>query len=151
MCSQFQSVSSGKRKLEVDVQQLTQEHEELQTELRAANDKAKKSACEVQTHKHKHTALRERPDGAECDCCAAGLQTARVLEELRVEQEHIMHLERVKKSLELQMKDMSGRLEEAEQMAMKGGKKIIQKLEGRVNIVNLMSGGWDIILAHNIS
>ncbi len=73
-------------------------------------------------------------------CCAAGLQTARVLEELRVEQEHIMHLERVKKSLELQMKDMSGRLEEAEQMAMKGGKKIIQKLEGRVNIVNLMSG-----------
>ncbi len=71
-------------------------------------------------------------------CCR--LQTARVLEELRVEQEHIMHLERVKKSLELQMKDMSGRLEEAEQMAMKGGKKIIQKLEGRVNIVNLMSG-----------
>lgn len=57
-----------------------------------------------------------------------------------MEQEHIMHLERVKKSLELQMKDMSGRLEEAEQMAMKGGKKIIQKLEGRVNIVNLMSG-----------
>ncbi|KAL0180158.1 hypothetical protein M9458_025600, partial [Cirrhinus mrigala] len=96
-------VSSGKRKLEVDIQQLTQEQEELQAELRSANDKAKKSACE----------------------------TARVLEELRVEQEHIMHLERVKKSLELQMKDMSGRLEEAEQMAMKGGKKIIQKLEGR--------------------
>lgn len=138
VCSQFQSVSSGKRKLEVDVQQLTQEHEELQTELRAANDKAKKSACEVQSDTPTQTHSAER--WCRVWRCAAALQTARVLEELRVEQEHIMHLERVKKSLELQMKDMSGRLEEAEQMAMKGGKKIIQKLEGRVNIVNLMSG-----------
>ncbi len=139
MCSQLQSVSSGKRKLEVDVQQLTQEHEELQTELRAANDKAKKSACEVQsdTDTHTHTQRWEMVPSVTL-CCR--LQAARVLEELRVEQEHIMHLERVKKSLELQMKDMSGRLEEAEQMAMKGGKKIIQKLEGRVNLVNLMSG-----------
>lgn len=44
---QLQSVSSGKRKLEVDLQQLTQEHEELQGELRTTNDKAKKAVCEV--------------------------------------------------------------------------------------------------------
>lgn len=53
-------------------------------------------------------------------------------EELRVEQEHVTHLERVKKSLEQQVRDTSGRLEEAEQTAMKGGKKILQKLEARV-------------------
>lgn len=50
-----------------------------------------------------------------------------------MEQEHSMHLERVKKGLEAQLKDMTVRLDEAEQLAMKGGKKIIQKLEGRVN------------------
>lgn len=50
-----------------------------------------------------------------------------------MEQEHSMHLERVKKGLEAQLKDMTIRLDEAEQLAMKGGKKIIQKLEGRVN------------------
>lgn len=44
---QLQSVSSGKRKLEVDLQQLTQEHEEMQGELRTVNDKAKKAVCEV--------------------------------------------------------------------------------------------------------
>lgn len=44
---QLQFVSSGKRKLEVDLQQLTQEHEELLGELRTANDKAKKAVCEV--------------------------------------------------------------------------------------------------------
>lgn len=60
-------------------------------------------------------------------------QLARVGEELRLEQEHALHLERVKKSLEGQIKDMSGRLDEAEQMALKGGKKIIQKLEGKVS------------------
>jgi len=59
-------------------------------------------------------------------------QLARVGEELRLEQEHTLHLERVKKGLEGQIKDMSSRLEEAEQMALKGGKKIIQKLEGKV-------------------
>lgn len=53
-------------------------------------------------------------------------------EELRLEQEHALHLERVKKGLEAQIKDMSSRLDEAEQMALKGGKKIIQKLEGKV-------------------
>ena len=60
------------------------------------------------------------------------LQAARVAEELRLEQEHTLHLERVKKGLEAQIKDMTTRLDEAEQMAMKGGKKIIQKLEGKV-------------------
>lgn len=60
------------------------------------------------------------------------MQLARVGEELRLEQEHTLHLERVKKGLEAQIKEMGGRLEEAEQMALKGGKKIIQKLEGKV-------------------
>lgn len=59
-------------------------------------------------------------------------QLARVGEELRLETEHTLHLERVKKGLEAQIKDMSSRLDEAEQMALKGGKKIIQKLEGKV-------------------
>lgn len=65
------------------------------------------------------------------------VQTVRVAEELRVEQEHSMHMERVKKGLEAQLKDMTVRLDEAEQLAMKGGKKIIQKLESRVNPSNL--------------
>lgn len=61
------------------------------------------------------------------------LQGARVSEELRLEQDHTLHMERVKKGLEAQLKDMGTRLDEAEQVALKGGKKIIQKLEGKVN------------------
>lgn len=56
----------------------------------------------------------------------------RLAEELRQEQEHSMHIERLRKGLEQQIKEMQVRLDEAEQAALKGGKKIIQKLEQRI-------------------
>merc|ERR1719361_1901488 len=43
-----------------------------------------------------------------------------------------MQVEKLRKGMEGQMKDMQIRLDEAEAQALKGGKKIIQKLEQRV-------------------
>lgn len=113
----------------MDLQALQQEHEELQAEMRGCGDKVKKAGCEVRLGPPpppSHLPLNTPQN-------AVLRQLARVGEELRLEQEHALHLERVKKSLEGQIKDMSGRLDEAEQMALKGGKKIIQKLEGKVS------------------
>lgn len=53
-------------------------------------------------------------------------------EELRQEQEHAVHVERLRKGLEQQVKDLQVRLDEAEGNALKGGKRIIAKLEQRV-------------------
>lgn len=53
-------------------------------------------------------------------------------EELRKEQDTSAHLERMKKNLEVTVKDLQHRLNEAENLAMKGGKKQLQKLEARV-------------------
>ncbi|RXM35879.1 Myosin-1 [Acipenser ruthenus] len=50
----------------------------------------------------------------------------------RKEQDTSAHLERMKKNLDVTVKDLQHRLEEAEQLAMKGGKKQLQKLEARV-------------------
>ena len=55
-------------------------------------------------------------------------------EELKKEQDTSAHLERMKKNLEQTVKDLQHRLDEAEQLALKGGKKQIQKLEARVRI-----------------
>lgn len=55
-------------------------------------------------------------------------------EELKKEQDTSAHLERMKKNLEVSVKDLQQRLDEAEQMALKGGKKELQKLENRVLI-----------------
>lgn len=46
-----------------------------------------------------------------------------------------MNVEKLRKSLEQQVKDLQVRLDEAEANALKGGKRIIQKLEQRVRLI----------------
>merc|ERR1711943_158706 len=53
-------------------------------------------------------------------------------EELKKEQDQCGHMTRLKKNMEDQLKDLQQRLDDAEQVALKGGKKAVQKLEGRV-------------------
>ena len=62
--------------------------------------------------------------------------TARLADELRREQEHAIHVERLRKGLEQQVKDLQTRLDEAEGNALKGGKRVIAKLEQRVRLRN---------------
>ena len=62
-------------------------------------------------------------------------QAAMMSEELKKEQDTSAHLERMKKNLEVTVKDLQHRLDEAENLAMKGGKKQLQKLESRVWIL----------------
>ncbi|EGV98626.1 Myosin-4 [Cricetulus griseus] len=59
-------------------------------------------------------------------------QAAMMAEELKKEQDTSAHLERMKKNMEQTVKDLQHRLDEAAQLALKGGKKQIQKLEARV-------------------
>jgi len=70
--------------------------------------------------------VEERSKRAEAD-------TARLADELRREQEHAVHVERLRKGLEQQVKDLQTRLDEAEGNALKGGKRIIAKLEQRIH------------------
>ncbi|XP_061906448.1 myosin heavy chain, fast skeletal muscle-like [Entelurus aequoreus] len=102
--SQNTSLLNTKKKLEIDVTQLHGEIEEAAQEARNAEDKAKKAITDA----------------------------AMMAEELRKEQDTSAHLERMKKNLEITVKDLQHRLDEAENLAMKGGKKQIQKLEARV-------------------
>lgn len=63
------------------------------------------------------------------------MDAARLADELRVEQEHAQNAEKERKSMELAMKDLQGRLNEAEANALKGGKRTIAKLEERIRIM----------------
>uniref|UniRef100_A0A8C3QEN2 Myosin-7B n=1 Tax=Geospiza parvula TaxID=87175 RepID=A0A8C3QEN2_GEOPR len=64
--------------------------------------------------------------------CYLPSKAARMAEELKKEQDTSAHLERMKKNLDQTVKDLQHRLDEAEQLALKGGKKQIQKLEARI-------------------
>merc|ERR1719147_82896 len=62
----------------------------------------------------------------------AMVDAARLADELRQEQDVAMALERDKKLLEAQVKDAQSRLDEAEQNALKGGKKAMAKMDTRI-------------------
>ncbi|CAB1317444.1 unnamed protein product, partial [Coregonus sp. 'balchen'] len=102
--SQNTSLLNQKKKLEGDTNQLQTEVEEAVQECRNAEEKAKKAITDA----------------------------AMMAEELKKEQDTSSHLERMKKNMEQTIKDLQHRLDEAEQIAMKGGKKQVQKLENRV-------------------
>lgn len=55
-------------------------------------------------------------------------------EELKKEQDTNAHLERMRKNMEQTIKDLQKRLDEAEQTALLGSRKQIQKLESRVGV-----------------
>merc|ERR1712083_1180196 len=62
----------------------------------------------------------------------AMVDAARLADELRMEQDLAMALERDKKLLEAQVKEAQTRLDEAEQNALRGGKKAVAKMETRI-------------------
>uniref|UniRef100_A0AAQ4REG7 Myosin, heavy chain b n=1 Tax=Gasterosteus aculeatus aculeatus TaxID=481459 RepID=A0AAQ4REG7_GASAC len=102
--SQNTSLMNTKKKLETDLVQVQGEVEDSVQEARNAEEKAKKAITDA----------------------------AMMAEELKKEQDTSAHLERMKKNLEVTVKDLQHRLDEAENLAMKGGKKQLQKLESRV-------------------
>ncbi|KAJ8001438.1 hypothetical protein DPEC_G00169500 [Dallia pectoralis] len=102
--SQNTSLLNTKKKLETDLVQVQGEVDDIIQEARNAEEKAKKAITDA----------------------------AMMAEELKKEQDTSSHLERMKKNLEITVKDLQHRLDEAENLAMKGGKKQLQKLESRV-------------------
>ncbi|XP_013225694.2 myosin-1B [Columba livia] len=102
--TQNTSLINTKKKLETDITQIQSEMEDTIQEARNAEEKAKKAITDA----------------------------AMMAEELKKEQDTSAHLERMKKNLDQTVKDLQHRLDEAEQLALKGGKKQIQKLEARV-------------------
>ncbi|CAN9515320.1 unnamed protein product [Ophioblennius macclurei] len=102
--TQNSSLFSQKRKLESDLSLLTGEVDEALQESRSAEDKAKKAITDA----------------------------AVIAEELKKEQDSSSMFERMKKNMESTVKELQVKLDETEQMALKGGKKHISKLETRV-------------------
>merc|ERR1712119_256038 len=94
----------AKRKLEAEMQTLNADLDEMQAEAKLCEEKAAKAMVDA----------------------------ARLAEELRGEQDVAQQMEKARKILEAQAKDMQQRLDEAETNALKGGKKAMNKMETRI-------------------
>merc|ERR1712198_161709 len=93
-----------------------------------------KSKCEQEMNNlgHDLDEMTSEAQMSEEKAQRAMVDAARLADELRAEQETAMMLERDKKLLEAQVKDAQNRLDEAEQNALKGGKKAMAKMETRI-------------------
>lgn len=98
------ALSNARRKLEGEYQILKADFDEALNEVKLLDDKCKKAIMDA----------------------------ARLADELKEEQDHAQQEEKLRKSLEEQMKELQVRLDEAEQAAMVAGRKTIAKLESRV-------------------
>merc|ERR1712012_405523 len=101
---QNQAINGAKSKCEQELNALGHDLDEMTSEAKMSDDKAQR----------------------------AMIDAARLADELRGEQEVAMMLERDKKLLEAQVKDAQNRLDEAEQVALKGGNKAVAKMETRI-------------------
>merc|ERR1719481_112095 len=101
---QNQAINGAKSKCEQELNALGHDLDEMTSEAKMSDDKAQRSMIDA----------------------------ARLADELRAEQEAAMMLEREKKLLEAQVKDAQTRVDEAEQTALKGGKKALAKMETRI-------------------
>merc|ERR1719347_2307789 len=62
----------------------------------------------------------------------AMIDAARLADELRAEQDLAQILERDRKLLEAQVKDIQARVDDAQASALKGGKKAVNKMDSRI-------------------
>merc|ERR1712141_573486 len=99
-----QAIQGAKMKLDSELHTLNADLDEMASEASLSEEKAQK----------------------------AMIDAARLAEELRAEQEAAQNLERERRLLEAQSKDMQSRLDEAEQNALKGGKKAMSKMDSRI-------------------
>ncbi|XP_064890536.1 myosin-3 isoform X2 [Columba livia] len=102
--TQSTSLFNTKKKLETDMAQMQTEMEDITNETKSAEEREQKAITDA----------------------------AMMAEKLKKEQDTSAHLERMKRNLDQTVKDLQHRLDEAEQLALKGGKKQIQKLEARI-------------------
>merc|ERR1711923_178117 len=101
---QNQAINGAKSKCEQELNALGHDLDEMTSEAQMSEEKAQRAMVDA----------------------------ARLADELRAEQEPAMMLERDKKLLEAQVKDAQNRLDEAEQQALKGGKKAMAKMDTRI-------------------
>lgn len=102
-------MASSKSKIEQELATVVADYDEVTKELRISDERYQRVQAEI-----KHT-----------------------VEILHEEQERVVKIEAIKKSLEIEVKNLSVRLEEVEANAIVGGKRIISKLEARLHDVEL--------------
>merc|ERR1712227_741019 len=129
--SGLEQAERSRKQAENDLMEANERSTMLHTQNTAFINQKRKIESELTAVKNEvEESINEARNGEEA--AKKALTTAALLaEDLKKEQDQTQHLERMKKNQENSVKDLQMRLDEAEQVALKGGKKHQQKLESR--------------------
>merc|ERR1712213_270282 len=121
-----------KKKLETDVLDLESNLERANAANADTQGAKMKLESEIQTLQADCDEMAGEASLSEEKAQRAMIDAARLADELRSEQELAQSLEREKRLLEAQVKDMQARVDEAQTNALKGGKKAMTRMDTRI-------------------
>merc|ERR1711950_102065 len=135
------SADRGKKQTEMELAEARM----AVNDMTAINSKAasEKRACESAVHSM-HAEIDDmlqQAKNSEEKAKKAMVDAARLADELRAEQDHSSSQEKAKRALETQVVELENRLAEDNEMAVKGGRNAMAKLEGRIREMEMELGG----------
>jgi len=134
------SAERGKRQVEAELG----DSRNAVSEMSAINTRA--SAAKRQVEGEVHTLHAEidqmllNAKNSEEKAKKAMVDASRLADELRAEQDHTNGLSKTKKSLETQLQEMEGKIADAEESAIRGGRAILAKMESRIREMEIELG-----------
>jgi len=128
----LEQVDRNRRNIENDLADTNESLSDLTCTNQALNGAKAKCEQEFSSLSHDLDEMAAEAGMSEDKAQRAMVDAARLADELRAEQDVAMMIERDNKLLESQVKDAQTRLDEAEQNALKNGKKAMAKMDTRI-------------------
>merc|ERR1739845_34565 len=130
----------GKRQTEAELSEARTAVNEMATiNSRASGDKRRVEGA-LHTMQAEIDDLLHQAKNSEEKAKKAMVDAARLADELRAEQEHSSSQEKAKRALETQIAELEQRLAEANEVAAKGGRNAMAKLESRIRELEIELG-----------
>merc|ERR1719400_956026 len=130
--SLLDSADRGKKQAEMELADARQAVNDMTTINSKAGGERRHVESAVHTMHADIDDMLHQAKNSEEKAKKAMIDAARLADELRAEQDHSSHQEKSKRALESQMNELENRLAEASDMATKGGRNAMAKLEGRI-------------------
>ncbi|XP_067673666.1 myosin heavy chain, striated muscle-like [Haliotis asinina] len=132
MRTSLESSERARKAAEVELNDATDRVNELTVQMTSISSQKRKFDNEIAAMMSDLDDMNNQLKTSEENCKHAVADCTRLSDELRIEQDHSRQLEKAKKHFECQVKELQMRIDDAEAMGLKGGRKTIQKLEQRI-------------------
>merc|ERR1712039_844372 len=134
------SAERGKRQTEAELSDARSAVNEMGSINSRANSDKRRVEGALHTMQAEIDDLLHQAKNSEEKAKKAMVDAARLADELRSEQDHVSTLSQGKRGMETQLGELEGRLADANESAMRGGKNAMAKLESRIRELEIELG-----------